>query len=375
MAPRRLKVAAWSTLSALLAQGFIVPQASAAPDLWPDFKFVGSERVNEFKAGQEVIDPLGSGTEVAGTRKTVRRNERVESLREKDPIQNHESFEEVPGAPVFSTKIQGRIHSTMSATKFDKFRYTWTETPFKDYTVKKWDQRDEFLKDVPYRRTVRVTWTNPVSGAAQVFSGHESRYSAVESAVTGWAAAEDPKVFVGAGVDKSERRGPGFVSSRTEVKEVARKSLATVQAASTAAGSGGGEGPSRVFQGDSAKSVSQAPKATAGQVAANLGTKSVKSAQAGNAVSVQSNALGKIVKASSGLTNLASRVSALNPVAASRINAAIQIAQDASKSEAQVRAALKSARSALVLRRSREALDKAANSLLKARKSASGGGD
>ncbi|MEB3238026.1 MAG: hypothetical protein VKO64_10425 [Candidatus Sericytochromatia bacterium] len=360
MAPRRLKVAAWSTLSALLAQGFIVPQASAAPDLWPDFKFVGSERVNEFKAGQEVIDPLGSGTEVAGTRKTVRRNERVESLREKDPIQNHESFEEVPGAPVFSTKIQGRIHSTMSATKFDKFRYTWTETPFKDYTVKKWDQRDEFLKDVPYRRTVRVTWTNPVSGAAQVFSGHESRYSAVESAVTGWVAAEDPKVFVGAGVDKSERKGPGFVSSRTEVKEVARKSLATVQAASTAAGSGGGEGPSRVFQGDSAKGVTQAPKATAGQVAANLGSRSVKSAQAASPVVVRANAA--IEKAAARLVNLNTRSQV-----SVRLQSALTLLKNPDATDAQIKAALENARKNALLKSNRDAILNATKQILKAR--------
>lgn len=364
MAPRRIKVAA---LSAVLAQGFLASQASAAPDLWPDYRLAGQERVNEFKAGREIVDRLGDGSEVAGTRKTVRRNERVEPLREKDPTQNLESFEEVPASPVFSTKVVGRIHSTMSATKFDKFRYAWTETPYKDYTVKKWEQRDEFWKDVPYQRRILAEWNDPTSGRAMRFEGANSRYTAQESAVTAWLAAADPKVYVASGVDKSARTGPFFVSSRTEVKEVARKSLATVQAASSGAGSASGLGATRVFQGDSAKGISQAQKASAGQVAATLGTRAVKAAQVANPVVVKANA--SIQAAKSKLEALPVR-----SAVAVQIRSAMELMARPDATDAQIKAALQAAKLNAWSKRNAKAIEAASQEILKARRVIRNGG-
>jgi hypothetical protein len=358
MAPRRLKVAA---LSAVLAQGFMVSQAAAAPDLWPDYRLVGRERVSEFKAGREIVDRLGDGSEVAGTRKAVRRNERVEPLREKDPTQNLESFEEVPAPPVFSTKVVGRIHSTMSATRFDKFRYAWTEKPYKDYTVKKWEQRDEFWKDVPYQRRILAEWNDPASGRAMRFEGANSRYTAQESAVTAWQAAADPKVYVGAGVDKSARMGPFFVSSRTEVKEVARKSLASVQAASSGAGSASGLGATRVFQGDSVRGISQAQKATAGQVSTALGTRTVKANQAATAV---------VVKANADIASAKTRLAGL-PVRAGvsvHLKSAIALLDKPAATDAQIKAALLAAQRNAILKSNRKAIEAETKKLLEARK-------
>ncbi|MEB3204542.1 MAG: hypothetical protein VKP57_07570 [Candidatus Sericytochromatia bacterium] len=364
MAPRRIKVAA---LSAVLAQGFMVTQATAAPDLWPDYRLAGQERVSEFKAGREIVDRLGDGSEVAGTRKTVRRNERVEPLREKDPTQNLESFEEVPASPVFSTKVVGRIHSTMSATKFDKFRYAWTETPYKDYTVKKWEQRDEFWKDVPYQRRILAEWNDPASGRAMRFEGANSRYTAQESAVTAWQGAADPKVYVGAGVDKSARTGPFFVSSRTEVKEVARKSLASVQAASSGAGSASGLGATRVFQGDSAKGISQAQKAAAGQIAATLGSRTVKASQGANPVSVK--AIASIQAAKSKLEALPVR-----SAVAVQIKSALELLARPDATDAQIKAALNKAKKNAWSKNNAKAIEAATQRILKARKSARNGG-
>ncbi|MEB3298592.1 MAG: hypothetical protein VKO21_03810 [Candidatus Sericytochromatia bacterium] len=265
-------------LSAGLATTVLACPAWAAPDLWPDYKHVGTERVSDFKPAQDKVEAIDS-KEVAGSRKTVRRNERVDPLRESSPVENHHEFKAVDHAPVYSTKIQGRIQMTMATTRVDKTRYDWTETPYKDYTVQKWEQRDEFLKDVTYRRTLRSDWQDPKSGKAMSYTT-SSTYGTTESDATPWAAKAAPKVFVAQGILKTEKVGPTFVSFHLDVKEVGRRPLASFQAnvrdgLSVAAAAGGA---GRAFQGDSAKGVTRVQEASGATVAAQMGARKVKAA-------------------------------------------------------------------------------------------------
>jgi len=257
------------------------PEAWAAPDLWPDYRLVGTERVQAFQPGTLETRRVETGAEIPGSRQAMRRNERDVPMRVSAPIEAKSETFEVKDAPGYSTRIQGRLQLTMSHTKVTINRLDWTETPYVDYTVHKWEAWDAFKRQNTYGRKRVATWTDPVSGRARSFAGPETIYAQIDDDRT-WPPVqrEDQPVEVGRGILKTGKVGPTIVGTRVDVAEASRRSLAAVGAAGAGQMARGAYG----FRGDQGSSISQARSASGQAVAASLGSRAIKASASARGV-------------------------------------------------------------------------------------------
>jgi hypothetical protein len=257
------------------------PPALAAPDLWPDYRLVGTEQITAFQPGSLEIRRVETGAEVPGSRQALRRNERDVPMRVSAPTEAKSETFEVKDAPSYSTRIQGRLQLTMSHTKVTINRLDWTETPYVDYTVHKWEAWDAFKRQNTYGRKRVATWTDPVSGRSMSYAGPETLYGQVDDDRT-WPPVprEDQPVEVGRGILKTGKVGPTIVGTRIDVAEASRRSLASVGASGAGQMARGAYG----FRGDQGSSISQARSASGQAVAASLGSRATKASASARGV-------------------------------------------------------------------------------------------
>lgn len=282
------------------------PAMAGPPDLWPDYRHTGTERISAFKPGVVEIRRTATGAEIPGSRQTLRRNERDVPMRVSEPTQNKFETFEVKDAPTYSTKVHGRIQITLSHTKVAINRLDWTETPYVDYTVHKWEQWDAFQRRNSYASKRVARWRDEVSGRELRFEGPESNYDQTDDDRT-WppVAAEDKPVEVGRGILKTGKIGPTLAGTRVDIAEASRRSLASVSSAGAGQLARGAYG----FRGDQGNSVVQARVAGGQATAASLGSRNIKAAATarGNSTPQTSSKVGPAVSnlaQASGLSSL-----------------------------------------------------------------------
>ncbi|MEB3238536.1 MAG: hypothetical protein VKO64_13060 [Candidatus Sericytochromatia bacterium] len=194
---------------------------------------------------------------------------------------NNKELTERAGPKTIFNTVSGRVQKFYTKQRFDEYKVTRTEQPYKLFDVTRWQRRYHKVFEVTYRVTDTLTWTDPKTGETLSQAAPSYDVTASEPVTTAWEPKSSEvvtKVAVDPPVDVYT-----YLSYHEVDTFLYARSLATLNA-------GGAGSKAKVaanaFAGDRSRQAAQARVASGAQARTMLGQASVAAKAQGTVVNL-----------------------------------------------------------------------------------------